>query len=91
MNHPAPLPAVHRPDLTILRETIHRVELAWLSDKSTAPDDEMSAEMVRIMDMTPATVAHVFAGRDSRFLAALLLRGLSRLWTAGPSVTPQPL
>jgi len=92
--HPATsLPATNakRPDHTILRETMHRLELAWLADKSTAPDDEMSAEMVRIMEMTPETVAHVLSGRDPRFLAALLLRGISRLWTAGPSVTPQRL
>jgi hypothetical protein len=77
------------PDVVALGQCIHRLELRWLANQSTAPEDEMAGALLAAMKVTPQTVAHVTAGRDPRFLAALLLRGTSRIWADGPLSTIQ--
>lgn len=61
-----------------------RLESAWLADKSTAPEEELCTALLSQMTITAETVGDILHGRNARFLAALLLRGVSRLWTAGP-------
>ncbi len=72
-----------------MREAMRRVQHLWLDEKNTAPDDEFCAEMVR--RMSPAAVCLLLANCAPEFARAVLLRGFSRLWTAGPSVQPSPL
>ena len=79
------------PATALLSREMTRMELMWLADKSTAPHDDLCADLLRQLPLTDAVVCDVLRGRNAAFLAALLLRGCSRLWTAGPNAHPQPL
>ncbi len=80
-----------RPDAAVaaLAAAVGRMELAWLNDQSTAPHDDLCCELLSRMPLDAAAVQAVVTGRNARFLSALLLRGVSRLWTCGPAANPQ--
>ena len=79
-----PSEPVALPDPAMLRKTLQRMEIAWLAGKSTAPDDDIATALVQRLVVTPLMLAGITAGRSPVFRAALLTRGTSRLWTAGP-------
>lgn len=66
------------------------LEALWLADQGLAPFDDQAA--AQIQTTAPEAFPLIFAqlaGRDPRFLRAVLLRGVSRLWADGPNSNPQ--
>lgn len=66
------------------------LEALWLADQGLAPFDDQA--VAQIQTTAPEAFPLIFAqlaGRDPRFLRAVLLRGVSRLWADGPNSNPQ--